>query len=85
MTKINVLLGGKTVYDNGVPRVEGGSPSVMDTADLAKREHLIDNINERTEITEYWLHGELVHRSVDMHLKTGIFASGTLAGFGTGE
>ncbi len=80
--KINVILGGKTVYDGDVPRVEGGNPSVMDAADLAKREHRIDNDVERTEITEYWLHGELVHRSVNMELKTGIFADAIQADFG---
>lgn len=69
---IDVTLGGRTFYENGVPCVDGGYPSKMDTDALERREHLIDNDNERTTIIEYWLDGELVHRSVDMFLKKGL-------------
>lgn len=78
---IDVILGGTTQYENGIPYVVGGRPSQMDTADLKKRIHITDNENERTEATEYWLDGQLVHRSVNMHLKTGIFAAGFQARF----
>lgn len=73
MTLINVILGGKTVYEGDVPSVIGGEMTQMDTKDLSHREINIDNDIEKTTVTEYWLDGELVHRSVYMHLKTGIF------------
>ena len=41
----------------------------MDVSLLEKREGTIDNENETTNWVEYWLEGELVHRSVDMTLK----------------
>jgi len=41
----------------------------MDEDLLQKREGVDDNENERVEWTEYWLDGELVHRSVHMTLK----------------
>ena len=41
----------------------------MDDSLLEKREGLIDDDNERTTWVEYWLEGELVHRSVHVHLK----------------
>ena len=41
----------------------------MDTSLLEKREGTIDNENETTNWVEYWLEGELVHRSVHMTLK----------------
>jgi len=41
----------------------------MDTSLLEKREGTIDNDNETTNWVEYWLEGELVHRSVHMTLK----------------
>ena len=49
---------------------------------LEKREGLIDNAVEKTIWVEYWLEGELVHRSVDMTLKQmPVFADGTAAIF----
>lgn len=42
---------------------------LMDEELLEKREGLIDNDNERTSWVEYWLDGELVHRSAHVHLK----------------
>lgn len=82
MAMINVMLGGKTVYENGVPSVIGGEMTQMDTKDLSHREINIDNDLETTKVTEYWLDGELVHRSVNMDLKTGIFMDAVQADFG---
>lgn len=55
---------------------------LMDPADLEKREGVDENDNERAEWVEYWLDGELVHRSVHLHLKTAIFADAVQANFG---
>jgi hypothetical protein len=44
----------------------------MDDSLLEKREGTIDNDNETTSWVEYWLEGELVHRSVDMTLKRNV-------------
>jgi hypothetical protein len=41
----------------------------MDEALLEKKEGTIDNENELTTWVEYWLEGELVHRSVHVTLK----------------
>lgn len=41
----------------------------MDDSLLEKREGDIDNENETTTWTEYWLEGELVHRSAHVKLK----------------
>ena len=41
----------------------------MDESLLEKREGVDENDNERAEWVEYWLDGELVHRSVHMTLK----------------
>ncbi len=48
----------------------------MDESLLEKREGSVDNDNESTNWVEYWLEGELVHRSVNMVLKRGVFAEG---------
>jgi hypothetical protein len=48
----------------------------MDDSLLEKKEGELDNENETTKWVEYWLDGELVHRSVDMILK-----QATVAGF----
>jgi hypothetical protein len=42
----------------------------MDESLLEKREGSLDNDIETTTWTEYWLNGELVHRSVHVSLKT---------------
>jgi hypothetical protein len=42
----------------------------MDESLLEKREGSVDNDIEFTTWTEYWLDGELVHRSVHVSLKT---------------
>ena len=44
----------------------------MDVSLLEKREGTTDNDNETTSWVEYWLQGELVHRSVDMTLKRNV-------------
>jgi hypothetical protein len=41
----------------------------MDDSLLVKQEGTVDNDNELTTWTEYWLEGELVHRSVHVTLK----------------
>lgn len=45
---------------------------LMDENLLEKKTGTIDNDNELTTWVEYWLDGELVHRSVNMHLKQGV-------------
>jgi len=44
----------------------------MDVSLLEKREGTTDNDNETTNWVEYWLQGELVHRSVHMTLKRNV-------------
>lgn len=41
----------------------------MDDSLLEKREGSVDNDNEYTTWVEYWLDGELVHRSAHVALK----------------
>jgi hypothetical protein len=41
----------------------------MDDSLLEKREGVVDNENELTTWVEYWLEGELVHRSAHVALK----------------
>lgn len=48
----------------------------MDDSLLEKREGSTDNDTETTSWVEYWLDGELVHRSVHMALKRSVFADG---------
>ena len=48
----------------------------MDDSLLEKREGSIDTDTETTSWIEYWLDGEMVHRSVNMALKRGVFADG---------
>jgi hypothetical protein len=54
----------------------------MDEALLEKREGEINNEVEHTTWTEYWLNGELVHRSAHIRLKTALFAIGEAANLG---
>jgi hypothetical protein len=44
----------------------------MDESLLEKKEGSIDNDNEYTTWVEYWLEGELVHRSVHVQLKKSV-------------
>jgi hypothetical protein len=54
----------------------------MDASLLEKREGTIDNDNETTNWIEYWLEGELVHRSVDMTLKRNVTGEAVAQSFG---
>jgi len=55
----------------------------MDESLLEKREGSVDNDNELTTWVEYWLDGELVHRSVHVTLKkVPSFAGAELASIG---
>ena len=54
----------------------------MDDSQLEKREGTVDNENELTSWVEYWLDGELVHRSAHVTLKKmPTFAGGEAASF----
>jgi len=46
---------------------------------LEKKEGTLDNDHEITSWVEYWHGGELVHRSVHVHLKRNAFAAGVAA------
>jgi hypothetical protein len=48
----------------------------MDDSLLEKREGSEENDNETISFTEYWLTGELVHRSVHIALKRNVFSEG---------
>ena len=53
----------------------------MDESLLEKREGSLDNDNETTTWVEYWLEGELVHRSVHVALKKSITLAVEAASF----
>ena len=54
----------------------------MDDSLLEKREGTVDNDNETTTWVEYWLAGELVHRSAHVTLKKpSTFAGAETASF----
>jgi hypothetical protein len=48
----------------------------MDDSLLEKREGSDETDNETISFTEYWLNGEMVHRSVHVTLKRNVFAEG---------
>ena len=54
----------------------------MDDSLLMKQEGAMENDNELTSWTEYWLDGELVHRSVHVLLKKNVTAEGVAAMIG---
>ena len=55
----------------------------MDESLLEKQEGTVDNDNELTSWVEYWLEGELVHRSAHVTLKKPlIFIGGETASIG---
>ena len=54
----------------------------MDESLLEKREGTIDNENETTTWVEYWLEGELVHRSAHVQLKKSVGIKVEAASFG---
>lgn len=54
----------------------------MDDSLLVKQEGVVDNDNEYTTWVEYWLDGELVHRSAHVTLKKSpSFAGAEIASF----
>ena len=61
-----------------------GPVTQMDESELVKRTIAVEDENEHTVATEYRLKSDpraerAIHRSVDMKLKTGLFATGVLA------
>ena len=54
----------------------------MDESLLEKREGTVDNDNELTSWVEYWLEGELVHRSAHVTLKIAPLINGETASIG---
>jgi len=54
----------------------------MDASLLEKREGNVDNDNEYTTWVEYWLDGELVHRSAHVQLKKAVGLKVEAASFG---
>jgi hypothetical protein len=55
---------------------------LMDEALLEKKTGSVDNDNEYTTWVEYWLDGELVHRSAHVTLKRPVFAFSEAASIG---
>ena len=53
----------------------------IDESLLEKREGSLDNDNESTTWVEYWLEGELVHRSAHVALKKPITLAAEAASF----
>ena len=53
----------------------------MDESLLEKREGSLDKDNESTTWVEYWLEGELVHRSAHVQLKKAVMLSSSVASF----
>jgi len=53
----------------------------MDESLLEKKTGEVDNENEYTTWTEYYLNGELVHRSVQVRLKKNVSIEGVAASF----
>ena len=54
----------------------------MDDSLLKKREGSVDNDIEMTTWVEYWLDGEIVHRSAHVTLKKPVNFGGETAAFG---
>jgi len=53
----------------------------MDETLLEKKEGFVDNENEHTTWVEYWLEGELVHRSAHVQLKKTVTLTSAVASF----
>jgi hypothetical protein len=53
----------------------------MDDSLLNKKEGTIDNDNENTTWVEYYLNGELVHRSAHVSLKRPLVSISEVGGF----
>lgn len=54
----------------------------LDRSLLEERTGGFENDHEKTSWIEYWLDGELVHRSVDIQLKKPVLAFGEAASLG---
>ena len=54
----------------------------MDDSLLVKKTGVVDDDNEHTEWTEYYLNDELVHRSAHVHLKKNVTLFGEIAPLG---
>lgn len=59
-----------------------GIDCLVDEATLTPNHSVVENDNERTEITEFQKDGIVVHRSVHVHLKKGLGIEHALGGFG---
>ena len=59
-----------------------GQLSQMDESLLERRDVHGENDNEIVNAVEYWLNGELVHRSVHVHFKQALFSVGDIAAIG---
>lgn len=53
----------------------------MDDSLLEKREGVVDNEHEYTQWVEYWLEGELIHRSAHVRLKKPVVLGTKVGGF----
>lgn len=53
----------------------------MDESALERVDQRMENDNEIVEAVEYWLNGELVHRSVHLTLKRNVSSQGETATF----
>jgi hypothetical protein len=53
----------------------------IDDSLLEKREGSVDNDNENTTWVEYWLDGDLVHRSAHVRLKKSIVSTSEIGSF----
>lgn len=55
-----------------IPVLVKGQMAEMDESLLQRKDIFTDNDNETVNAVEYWLDGELVHRSAHIHLKRGL-------------
>ena len=53
----------------------------MDDSLLDRRVYRVETEDEATDVVEYWLDGEIVHRSVHVTLKHAPIAFGSQGGF----
>ena len=53
----------------------------IDDSLLEKREGSVDNDNENTTWVEYWLDGDLVHRSAHVRLKKSIVSTSEIGSY----
>jgi len=54
---------------------------IMDDSLLEKKEGIVDNEDEYTTWVEYWLDGEMVHRSAHVTLKKALMLGAVTAAF----